>query len=102
MNETANQLSNLALLVSKTSSAVNTLEEIIEILNDAEENGMSAEEVLDEINEIVTHYEALETFANLTPEEVNEMLADIEDDEEDNEPPPPPTRKLKSYPRGGS
>ena len=90
MMESAQKLSELALLLSKASSALGTLDAIQEILAEYAEGELKAPEALEEIGEMLEEFEMLETLSNLSPEDMASMLDDDDDDE------PPPVKRMKS------
>lgn len=91
MMESAQRLSELALLFSKASSALGTLEAIEEILAEYAAGEIKAQEALEEIGEMLEEFEMLETLSNLSPEEMASMLGDDDDDDE-----PPSVKRMRS------
>lgn len=91
MMESAQKLSELALLLSKASSALGTLDSIQEILAEYADGELKAQEALEEIGEMLEEFEMLETLSNLSPDEMASMLEGDDDDDE-----PPTIKRMKS------
>ncbi len=70
MKDIAEDLSNLAHLLSQASAAVSVLEAIEEVLDELEDGDLSKEEALEEIQGLVAEYQALRELSEMSPEEI--------------------------------
>jgi hypothetical protein len=93
MLESAHQLADLAMMLSRASSAMTALSDVEEILLALENGDLSSEEALEEIQEVVSMQSTLEAMAYMSPEEMQAMLEESEESPEDE--PPPPVKRLK-------
>jgi DNA integrity scanning protein DisA with diadenylate cyclase activity len=78
MQDVIEQMSEMALLFSKATNALNTLEAIKEIMAGLESEELDEEEALEEISEVLANMEALESLSDMSPEELEEMLQEAE------------------------
>jgi hypothetical protein len=74
MYDVIQQMSEMALLFSRASNSLSTLGAVQEVMEEYGAGEMSAQDTLDEIASILEEMQALESMTDMSPEELEEML----------------------------
>lgn len=81
MNE-AERISELAMLFTRASSALSTLEALGEVLEEYQDKSLSAEEALEEISDLLSEHLALGQMMNMSAEDLQKMIEEMDDEDE--------------------